>query len=111
MIVTHMDAIGLMVTGIVDGFLRITSVGGVDPRILPGQQVEIQARGGNSGYKERGNPILGVVVQPPYRLLPAEMDEGPLPLEYLLVDTGLPARKVTEMVHVGDVVSFAQALS
>ncbi len=41
MIVTHMDAIGLMVTGIVDGFLRITSVGGVDPRILPGQQVTI----------------------------------------------------------------------
>jgi putative aminopeptidase FrvX len=30
-----MDAIGLMVTGIVEGFLRITQVGGIDARILP----------------------------------------------------------------------------
>src|SRR5512143_2698689 len=32
MIATHMDAIGLMVTDVAEGFLRLTSVGGVDPR-------------------------------------------------------------------------------
>ncbi len=108
MIVTHMDAIGMMVTGIVDGFLRITSVGGVDPRILPGQLVEIHATGGITAKSGKREPLHGVVVQPPYRLLPAEVEEGPLPLEYLLVDTGLPPRRIAEQVRVGDVVSFAQ---
>ena len=103
MISTHMDAVGLMVTGIVDGFLRITEVGGVDPRILPGQPVAIHTQG--AGDREA---LPGVVVQPPFSLLPAEVEDGPLPLEYLLVDTGLPPRKVAELVHVGDVVSFAQ---
>jgi len=109
MIVTHMDAIGLMVTGIEAGFLRITSVGGVDPRILPGQQVEVHTSRGGLRDNEDEAPLVGVVVQPPNRLLPDEVEQGPLPLEYLLVDTGLPARKVNELVQVGDVVSFAQA--
>jgi len=42
MIAEHMDAIGLMVTGIDEGFLRFMQVGGVDPRILPGQMVTVQ---------------------------------------------------------------------
>jgi putative aminopeptidase FrvX len=33
LLAAHMDAIGLMVTQIVNGFLRVTAVGGVDPRI------------------------------------------------------------------------------
>jgi tetrahedral aminopeptidase len=98
MVTTHMDAIGLMVTGIVDGFLRVTQVGGVDPRVLPGQLVTIQCR----------ELLPGVVVQPPSRLLPPEAEDGPVALEYLLVDTGLPPRKVSKLVRVGDVVSFAQ---
>ena len=43
MIAAHMDAIGLMVTGIDEGFLRFMQVGGVDPRILPGQMVTVHA--------------------------------------------------------------------
>jgi len=35
LIATHMDAIGLMVSRIMDGFLYVTNVGGVDARILP----------------------------------------------------------------------------
>ncbi|MBN2388752.1 MAG: hypothetical protein JXB85_17175 [Anaerolineales bacterium] len=103
MICTHMDAIGLMVTGITSGgFLHITQVGGVDPRVLPGQLVEVHASG------EGGTKILpGVVAQPPGRLLPPELDDGPVPLEHLLVDTGLPERQVKAVVRVGDLVSFA----
>ena len=108
MIATHMDAIGLMVTGIVDGFLRITQVGGIDVRVLPGQPVSIHPTGADPAEAEAQEPLPGVVVQPPSRLLPDEVEAGPLPLEYLLVDTGLPARKVAGLVHVGDVVSFAQ---
>jgi putative aminopeptidase FrvX len=103
MIATHMDAIGLMVTGMTDGFLRLTSVGGVDPRILPGTLVTIYGSG--SGEPQ---PIPGVVVQPPVRLLPPEIGLNPVPLEYLFVDTGLPPRKAENLIRVGDVIAFAQ---
>jgi putative aminopeptidase FrvX len=102
MIATHMDAIGLMVTGIVDGFLHVTAVGGVDARVLPGQLVTVQATG--SGSTE---PLPGVIAQPPARLLPSDNADGPVPLEHLLVDTGLPLKKVTRLVRVGDLVSYA----
>jgi putative aminopeptidase FrvX len=103
MIAAHMDAIGLMVTGIYEGFLRLANVGGVDPRVLPGTLVTVYATG--SSEKKT---IPGVVVQPPVSLLPPEIGLNPVPLENLFVDTGLPPRKVVDLVHVGDVISFAQ---
>jgi putative aminopeptidase FrvX len=103
MVSTHMDAIGLMVTGIENGFLRLTQVGGVDPRVLPGTLVTVNAAG-MGGYRA----IPGVVVQPPVPLLPPETGLNPVPLEYLFVDTGLPPRKVVELVCIGDLVSYAQ---
>jgi endoglucanase len=103
MVATHMDAIGLMVTGIVDGFLRFTEVGGVDPRVLPGTLVTVYATGAG-GHR----PIPGVVVQPPVQLLPPEIGLNPVPLEYLFLDTGLPPRNVADLIRVGDVVSYAQ---
>jgi putative aminopeptidase FrvX len=36
MIATHMDAIGMRVSSIVDGFLHITNIGGIVVRVLPG---------------------------------------------------------------------------
>lgn len=98
LLATHMDAIGLLVTGLVDGFLRVTEVGGVDARVLPGQLVTVHGR----------QDLPGVVVQPPARLLPEEAGSGPVALKYLLVDTGLPAGEVSALVRVGDLVSFAQ---
>jgi endoglucanase len=103
MVATHMDAIGLMVTGIVDGFVRLTQIGGVDPRVLPGTLVKVYATGAGGR-----RAIPGVVVQPPVHLLPPEIGQNPVPLEYLFVDTGLPPRKVAELIHVGDVISYAQ---
>ncbi|MFM8321055.1 MAG: M20/M25/M40 family metallo-hydrolase [Chloroflexota bacterium] len=98
MLAAHMDAIGLMVTGLVDGFLRLTQVGGVDPRVLPGQLVTVHGR----------EDLPGMVVQPPAALLPPDLGDGAVPLEYLLVDTGQPASMVERLVRVGDLVSFAQ---
>jgi endoglucanase len=92
-----------MVTGITDGFLRLTQVGGIDPRVLPGALVTLHATG--SGQQQS---IPGVVVIPQVRLLPPEIGLNPVPLEYLFLDTGLPPRKVESLVQVGDLVSFAQ---
>jgi endoglucanase len=97
MLAAHMDAIGLMVTTIMEGFLHVAPVGGVDARILPGALVSVHGR----------RELPGVVVQPPARLLPAELKDEAVPLEHLLVDVGLPPRKVAGLVRPGDLVSFA----
>lgn len=102
MLAAHMDAIGLMVSQVEEGFLRITAVGGVDPRILPGQAVLVHATGG--GNEE---DLPGVIVMPPAHLLPAEEGNGVVGIEHLFVDVGLLPSTVASHVRVGDLVSFA----
>lgn len=94
----HMDAIGMMVTDIQDGLIRVTEIGGIDHRILPGQPVTVHGR------KE----LPGVVAQPPGHLLPDSAGDGPVEMKYLLVDVGLRPKDVAEAVRVGDPVSYAQ---
>lgn len=102
MIATHMDAIGLMVTQIVDGLLHITQVGGIDARVLPGTPVMVY--GTATGQTEE---FYGIVVQPPTRMLPAGLADAPVTMNYLLVDIGLSHRQVLQKIQVGDVISFA----
>jgi endoglucanase len=96
-VATHMDAIGLMVTGLMDGFLHFTDGAVVDPRVLPGQAVTVHGR----------QDLPGIIVQPPARFLPEGAGDGTVEVQYLLVDVGVPARKVAELVRVGDPISFA----
>ncbi len=98
MISTHMDAIGLIVKKVDGEFLRVSNLGGIDIRVLPGQAVTI--------HTERGE-LPGVVVQPPAHLLPDGEADGAIAMKHLLVDLGLPARQVARKVKVGDTVSFA----
>ena len=98
LIATHMDAIGLMVTSISGEFLSITKVGGIDPRVLPGQLVTVHGR----------EDLPAVIAQPPAHLLPPDNRNGPVALDNLLVDTGLAAGEVSRLVRIGDLVSFAQ---
>ncbi len=98
LVATHMDAVGLMVNGIIDGFLRVITIGGVDGRILPGQAVTVHAR----------RDLPGIIVPTPARLMPATVTAEVVPLSYLLVDVGLLPEEVASLVRVGDPVSFAQ---
>jgi tetrahedral aminopeptidase len=98
LLAAHMDGIGLMVRGSADGFLRLVSIGGLDPRVLPGQRVIVHAQ----------KDLPGVIVQPPAFLLPPGTGAGVVNIEHLLVDTGLPAGEIEKLVRVGDLVSFAQ---
>ena len=82
----HLDEIGLIVTGVEDGFLRFRSIGGVDPRMLPGRE-------------------LVVLIDPPLRGLvacPAGGDENKsVPLNELYVDVGLSQEEAERAVPVG----------
>ncbi len=98
LLAAHMDAIGLMVTRLLEDFLYITEIGGLDVRVLPGQPVTVHGR----------KDLPGVIVQPPSHLLPEEARNGPVDIKYLLVDTGLRARELKRLIRVGDLVSFAQ---
>lgn len=99
LIATHMDAIGMMVSHIADGFLSITNVGGIDARVLPGTPVIVHA----SGTKEQ---LYGVIAMPHADLLPDGEGDGVIAMKHLLVDTGLTPGEVSKRVRIGDRVSF-----
>ncbi|MBP6207869.1 MAG: M42 family metallopeptidase [Anaerolineales bacterium] len=101
LIATHMDAIGLMVSRIADGFIYVTNIGGVDSRVLPGSPVTVHATGGS-----REEALYGVVVLPPANLLPEGQGSGAVALKYLMIDTGLLPKEVAKRVCIGDRVSF-----
>lgn len=100
MVAAHMDAIGMRVSLIRDGFLHITNIGGIDIRVLPGQEVIVHA-------SRSGNGLAGVIAMPPAQLLPENEGDGVIAMGHLLVDTGLMQRDVEKEVRVGDLVSFA----
>jgi endoglucanase len=96
MLSAHMDEIGLMVTGIEKGFLRITKVAGADARVMLGQEVIVHGQ----------RDLPGVIgSRPPHVLPPAERDQV-LPFDKLFVDVGLPEAQVKRLVRVGDLVSI-----
>jgi endoglucanase len=97
MLAAHMDAIGLMVSGYSENLLRVTSVGGIDPRILPGQMVKVH------GKKD----LPGIAVLLPDRLVTEVHREKSPVLERIFIDTGLNASELKEAVEVGSLVSFA----
>lgn len=95
LVMAHMDEIGLMVNFIEEnGMLRLTNVGGVDPRVLPGAEVMIYG-------KEAIPGVVGAI--PPHLHTGKQKAYG---LEELVCDTGYSAEKVNELISVGDYVTF-----
>jgi tetrahedral aminopeptidase len=99
MLAAHMDAIGLLVTGYSGSLLRVTEVGGIDPRILPGQMVTVH------GKKD----LPGIATLQADRLVNAEHKEKRPALERIFIDTGLSESEIKESVEIGSLVSFASA--
>ncbi len=75
LLAAHMDEVGgLVMRGNADGVLKFRSVGGLDPRILPGKRVRIGAEA-----------VPGVVLRAPHG---ARAGKRVIPLADLLIDTG-----------------------
>ncbi|MCS7220595.1 MAG: M42 family metallopeptidase [Anaerolineae bacterium] len=100
MLAAHMDEIGLMVTVVEKGFIRFTSVGGFDDRVLLGQEVTVHGR----------RPLPGIIgSRPPHVLAPNERNKV-IPREQLLVDVGLPPAEVESLVRAGDLITIQRSL-
>ena len=97
LLTAHMDKIGLMVTQVIDGFCRVTEIGGLDPRILPGQMFTIHGR----------ESVSASAVLPPAALLPPDRRAEVARLKDLWLDTGLPAGDAARLLRTGDPASFA----
>ncbi len=98
MIEAHCDEIGLMVTSVTDeGYLLFANVGGVDERTLPMTEVVVHGK----------EDLWGVIgIKPNYLLESGKT----VKISELAIDTGLDAKKVKELVAVGDSVTLAQSV-
>jgi len=95
-IVAHMDAIAFIVRRIDHGFLHISGLGSVDPRVLLGQKVTVLGR----------QTLPGIIVRPPDACLPDGQRDRTAAVEHLLVDLGRDEDEVHQLVRVGDIVAF-----
>ena len=93
----HIDEIGLIVTGIENGFLRFASIGGVDARILPAMQVKVLTE----------PPIDGIIDSMPPHALRAEDMEKPFAMENLTIDVATSQEEAEAAIPLGTPVVFA----
>jgi endoglucanase len=82
MVAAHMDEIGLMVVGHdSDGYLRVSQVGGIDARLLPGKVMRVGPDG-----------IPGVIgIKPVHLLEDGEREKAPK-LDSLVIDIGAKSK-------------------
>ncbi|MFW9984281.1 MAG: M42 family metallopeptidase [Candidatus Odinarchaeota archaeon] len=88
----HVDEIGFIVRYVHDnGFLRLTPIGGWDPRILPGHRVALRPAG-----TDPTNRVYGVIGATPPHLTTAAQREKVISIEDLYVDIGVFSKEAVE---------------
>lgn len=102
LIAAHSDGLGLMVLSIEDdGFLGFVTVGGFDPRVLPGLEVTVHGREGD---------YYGVIGAKPPHVLSEDDRKKVLKVNELFIDVGFPKETVEKLISVGDIVSLRAPL-
>ncbi len=97
MVSAHMDEVGLIVTSATeDGYLRITTAGGIDPRVLVSKRVTVG-----------DDRLPGVIGAVPIHLQSADERKRVLPIQELLVDIGAKSKDEAESkAPMGTYISF-----
>ena len=90
----HIDQIGMVVTSVNNGFLKVAPIGGIDRRMLAGMRVTVYGKETVNGVFCSTPPHLGKT-------------DTVLKLEDMYIDTGL-GEKAEEVVSIGDRVTFEQ---
>ncbi|MGE5177333.1 MAG: hypothetical protein ACM3JJ_13295 [Hyphomicrobiales bacterium] len=99
MLAAHMDRIGFLVKRVEPGgYLRVSEVGGFDPRTLPGREVVVHAK----------TPMVGVFGTKPPHLQKKGESEKAIPIDDLFVDTGRPESEVRRKVPIGTMITLRQ---
>lgn len=94
----HIDQIGLIVSDITkEGFLRVIGIG-VDPRMMPGNEMVVITR-------NHGN-LYGVCATMPPHLQSGDKTKA-MPLTDCVIDVGMDYDQVVKMIQPGDYVAFA----
>ncbi|MDR3316193.1 MAG: M20/M25/M40 family metallo-hydrolase [Coriobacteriales bacterium] len=96
----HIDQVGYIVTHIDDeGFIAFTEIGGLDPGVLPGTELDI--------HTTRG-PVRGVVGRNPIHGLDPHSDEylKVTPYHKLFIDVGFGVVQAKERIAIGDPITF-----
>ena len=92
----HLDEIGLIVTGVEDGFLRFQTIGGVDPRMLPDREVTVLTE----------PPLFGVVACLPPHVQKKGDENRSVPIDELFVDIGMDQETAEKTVPIGTPMVF-----
>jgi putative aminopeptidase FrvX len=100
MIATHMDEIGLIVSELEEGFIHFQQVGGYDDRVLLGQEVIVHGQ----------RALAGIIGARPPHILPSIEREKPIPYDKLLIDVGLSAKELPQVVRIGDLITMRRDL-
>ena len=102
MLAAHLDEIGLMVKSIDEkGFLKFATIGGIDPRTLPAQEVIING----------SEDLPGVIGVMPPHLLSKDKRKKAHKIEDLYIDTGLNPEEVKKNINIGDTVTIKRELT
>jgi endoglucanase len=98
MLSAHMDEIGMVVTEVRQGYLRLGDLAGMDGRILQGKGVMVHGQ----------RPLSGTIAAvPPHISNSTGEGKSTYPsLDQQWVDLGLPAEEVAALVSIGDVVTL-----
>ncbi|MCI8474743.1 MAG: M42 family metallopeptidase [Oscillospiraceae bacterium] len=95
----HLDEIGLIVTGIEEGFLCFAPIGGVDPRMLPAREVTILAE---------PEPFFGMVAcLPPHVQNAADHDKS-VAIEDLRIDVGMTQTEAERAIPIGTPIVYRE---
>lgn len=101
MLAAHCDEIGLMITAVEKtGFLRFTTIGGIDSGAIYGREVVVQGR----------RPVAGIIATTPPHITPVEDRRRWLPPDELVIDIGLSQEAAEQAVRPGDPVTFHEPL-
>lgn len=101
MLAAHMDEIGLIVKKIDEnGFIKFSTIGGIDQRTLLTQEVIIH------GKKD----LFGIIGNKPPHILSEDEKKKSIKIEDMLIDVGLTKEEAGKFIAIGDPISFKRKM-